>query len=128
MSKSTILFFLLSFFFMVSCGDDDEVDPCDSFTATYDGDVNGIINASCAYAGCHSGGTTANPGIPVGSNDFTSFSSLESVLNSGALNARAIVAQDMPPAAFVTPPNPTELTAEQIEILICWRDAGYPEN
>jgi len=128
MSKSTILLFLLSFFFIISCGDDDEIDPCDSIAASYNGDVKGIINASCAYAGCHSGGTTANPGIPVGSNDFTNFTSLQSVIGSGTFNARAIEAQNMPPAAFVPPGNPTELTEEQLEILTCWRDAGYPEN
>ena len=73
-----MLLLLSAFFFMVSCGDDDEdmVDPCDSFTATYNGDVKAIIDGSCAYSGCHSGGTDANAGIPTGSNDFTTFAAL----------------------------------------------------
>ena len=127
---SLLTLLLASLLIYSSCGDDDDdvVDTCDTFAATYNGDVNAIINATCAYAGCHAGGSNAGPGIPVGSNDFTNFASLESVLNNGAFNNRALVARNMPPAASVPAGFPTELTAEQLEILTCWRDAGFPEN
>lgn len=110
-----------------SCGDDDE-DTCETFTATYNGDVKAIIDSSCAYSGCHSGGSTANSFIPIGSNDFTTFASLKPGLDSGVFNARALVARNMPPSANVPAGFPTELTPEQLEILTCWHNAGYPEN
>jgi len=115
MSKYSILLLLLSFSFIISCGDDDELDPCDSFDATYNGDVKAIIDASCAYSGCHSGGADASTFIPAGSNDFTTYAALKPGLDAGGFNARALVAKDMPPAAFVPAGFPTELTAEELE-------------
>ena len=126
MSKKMLLFSLLFACFIFSCGDDEE--PCDSFTATYNGDVKAIIDASCAYSGCHAGGANANANIPLGSNDFTTYASLKPGLDVGGFNARALVAMDMPPAASVPAGSPTELTAEQLEILTCWHNAGYPEG
>ena len=128
MSKKIILLSLLFATFLFSCGDDDDIETCDSFTATYDGDVKAIINSTCAYAGCHSGGSTAGQTIPTESNDFTTFASLQPILDADRFNARALVAQNMPPADFVPEGFPTELTEEELEILTCWHEAGYPEN
>jgi len=128
MNKYLIFFALISVSFILACGDDDTVDPCDSLSATYNGDVKAIIDGACAYSGCHSGGTDANANIPMGSNDFTTYAALQPGLDAGGFNARALQARNMPPADFVPAGFPTELTEEQLELLICWRDAGYPEN
>ncbi len=126
--QCSIVFF--AFTFALSCGNDDETvtptDVCDNHTATYDGDVKAIIDATCAYAGCHDG-TGANPVIPANAIDYTSYAGLQ-IATGGAFNQRTLVDKDMPPADFVPPGFASELTDEQLEILTCWHDAGYPEN
>jgi len=126
MSKYLSFLFLVAFTFFVSCKKD-SVDPCDDLNATYSGAVKSIIDNTCAYSGCHDG-TGVNTFIPTSAADYTTYSGMEASLNSGAFNTRALVSQDMPPAAFVPAGSPTELTAAQLEILNCWMDAGYPEN
>lgn len=126
---------LFTVLFFVACKDDDDddmmdddmVEACDSYTATYNGDVKAIINNSCAYSGCHSG-ADGNDFIPEGSRDYTSFAGIQANLNAGSFSARALEAQNMPPADFVPEGSPTELTATELEILNCWKDAGYPEG
>jgi len=129
MTKFLPLFFLLTVGLIVSCSDDDPVEPnaCENISSVYTGEVETIIAESCAYAGCHDG-TGTNTAIPDRANDFTSYAGLEASLVSGVFNTRVIVLQNMPPASFVPPGFPTELTASQLEILTCWRDAGFPEN
>jgi len=126
MKKFLPFLLLASIVFVASCGKD-ENDPCDDLNATYNGAVKAIIDNTCAYSGCHDG-TGNNTYISASSNDYTSYAGMEASLNSGAFNMRALVTKDMPPAAFVPAGSPTELTAEQLEILNCWKDAGYPEN
>lgn len=122
MNKYKIIFCLASIFslsIIISCSDDETPemeDNCDSITATYDASVAGIVNATCAYAGCHDGN---NPNVP----SYTTYSSMKATLDSGAFNSRTLVSKNMPPAGSMP-----ELTAAQIEILTCWHEAGYPEN
>ncbi len=52
-------FFILGFF-LVSCGKDENVDPCVTTGLTYTKDIKTLL-ASCASVGCH------NSGSPVGS-------------------------------------------------------------
>ncbi len=113
---------MLCIVIMTNCKKDDP--PC----ATWDTNVKAIIESSCSYSGCHSGGATANSFIPEGSNDFTTYASIKSVLDNGSFEQRSLVAQNMPPAMFVPPGNPTELTQAQIDVLQCWADEGFPEN
>ena len=118
--KFLIVFF--SFGLVVSCSDDDdnnEETTCDQYTATYDGDVKEIINNSCAYSGCH----VAN--FPNG--NFENFDSLKTYLDDGKFEDRVLVLKNMPPQ-YAPDDKPKELTDEQLEILTCWKDAGYPEN
>lgn len=126
--KNYYLLFALLFgavVFTTSCKDD-EVDPCDDLNATYDGAVKGIIDSSCAYTGCHSGGFSAQ--IPDDAIDFTNYAGLQASLNAAKFEKRVLDDKNMPPEAFVPPGSPTELTDAQLELLQCWADAGYPEN
>lgn len=128
-----LLSFVLGIFVSVqhiSCTTDKLPEPmagaeCDDFDATYDGDISGIINSSCALTGCHvSGGGT--PGV------FESFEGLSDYTNDGpnGLRDRVIVLQNDPNIGM--PPDdsngPTELTEMQLLIFKCWADTGYPEN
>lgn len=108
-----------------SCGDDEEMDPCDDITATYNGDVRPIIINSCAYFGCHDG---SNGGIPEDSQDFTTFAGTISATTSGVFNTRVLVNMNMPNPAITPEDRPQELTAAELDIIQCWHDAGYPEG
>ena len=120
----TLFMFMLSLGVIVSCSDDEEEqqDPCDDITATYDSTVKTIIDGSCAYSGCHDG-TGGNSSIPSGANDYTSYAGLKASLDGGSFNTRALVSKNMPPTGAMP-----ELTAAQLEVLTCWHEAGYPES
>lgn len=113
-------FLLFSFLFVAtlftsSCKDDDD-NPCEDITATYDGAVKGIIDATCAHVGCHAGA-------------YDTYATMQSVLTAEKFGTRVLDEKNMPPAAELIPEGlPTELTDAQLEILQCWADAGYPEN
>ncbi|MFK7906267.1 MAG: hypothetical protein AB8B69_14140 [Chitinophagales bacterium] len=119
---ASILFLMLGMITLASC--EKEEDVC----ATWDADIKPIVETTCSYSGCHSGGTTANPFLSPASNDFTSYAAIKANLDNGTFAQRVLVDKDMPPAMFVPPGSPTELTQEQIDILQCWVDAGFPEN
>jgi len=110
--------------FTASCEDDDTPDPCDALNATYDGAVQGIINSSCAYTGCHNGTSLV---IPEAATDFSTFAGMQASLTQELFETRVLDLRNMPPEN-VPPGMPTELTDAQLEILQCWADAGYPEN
>lgn len=107
---------------LVSCEKEEE--PC----ATWDTEVKTIIESSCSYSGCHSGGTTANMFLAEASNDFTSYAAIKSNLDNGTFEQRVLIDQNMPNAMFVPDGNPTELTQAQLDVLQCWADAGFPES
>ncbi len=111
-----ILFLAVGLFCYASCGDDE---PCDAHIATYDGDVKAIINNSCTTSNCHSG-ADGNPNLEADAIDFTNFAGMDRVLSDSAFIKQVLIEKTMPVGS--------PLEAEQIEILTCWKDAGFPEN
>lgn len=120
-SLTSIFFLTLGIISFESCAKEE---AC----ATWDVDVQPIVAATCSYSGCHSGGTSANAFLPQESNDYTSYTAIKSSLDNGKFKLRALVNKDMPNAMFVPAGQPTALTQEQLDILQCWADAGYPES
>lgn len=117
----TINFFIVTLFvgaLLYSCKDD----PC----ATYEGDIKPIIDASCAYSGCHSG-SDAGMFVPNSSRDYTNYEGLIQTLESGAFASEVIDSLSMPPF-YAQPPNPLELTQAELDLITCWIDEGYPKN
>ncbi len=112
-----------------SCTSDQLVEPlppmlCDSISVTYDNGVKSIIDASCAYSGCHVSG--------FGSGDFTSYAGLLPYLNDGNFEDRVITQRNdgaigMPPD-YAPAPMPIDLTPGQLDTIQCWLNAGYPQN
>jgi hypothetical protein len=95
--------------------------PCTGQIITYEADIRPIIESSCAYAGCHLG---AAPGI------YNDYDGLLPDLENGSFKNRVIDQRDdavrgMPPN-YATPPNPQDLTADELELIRCWLDAGFP--
>lgn len=91
------------------------VNVCDTLVATYDTNVSAIVDASCAYSGCH------NAGSPYG--DFTTYTSLKAKVDEGKVEDRVIDQKNMPPS-YATKP----LTEDEFQIISCWLENGAPEN
>lgn len=122
-----IFFFIFSMgFFMSSCTSDKrpliEIE-CDDIPPVWNGEVKEIIELTCAYVGCHVGGN----GVP---GNYTSYGGISTALTRGTFEERTFELKDNP--VFGMPPDdadgPKDLTAEQLNILSCWMEAGFPEN
>ena len=85
---------------------------------TYNQDVKAIIDASCAYAGCHVAGFALG--------NHTSYSTLKPQLDNGQFKKRVLDERTMPPS-YAPDDKPKSLTEEQINIISCWAEDGYPE-
>lgn len=97
--------------------------PCDGETPTYVADVQEIIERTCAYSGCHLGGA---PGV------YDSYSGLLSALENGEFRSRVINARDNPtigmPPDYAPDDRPKNLTEDELMVITCWLDAGYPQE
>lgn len=120
--KYFLLVLMFSSIFLSSCGKDD--DSCD---ATYNSNVRAIIENSCAYAGCHAG-AEASMWVSESSKDYTNFAGMQANITDGSFVKRVLEQKNMPPDDFIPEGRPTELTAEEIEILTCWQENNFPES
>jgi hypothetical protein len=110
-------------FLFFSCDKDDTT--CD---ATYEGNVKSIIDKSCAYVGCHSGGTDAGMWVPEGSKDYTNYEGMVENLTNGTFTKRALELRNMPDTMWTPDDRPQILSESEIEILTCWKDNDFPKN
>ena len=118
----TIHFFLFAFFAMsliYSCKDEE---PC----TTYETDIKPIVDASCAYSGCHSG-ADAGMFVSATSKDYTNYEGLIANLESGSFAIRVLDSMDMP-SAFAPAGYPKTLTQTELDLIDCWISEGYPKN
>ena len=98
------------------------VEFCDTIPASYDLNIRAIVETNCAYEGCHNGSA---PG------DYTTYTGMLSSLDEEKIEDRVIFQKDDPNVGM--PPNyatdgPQDLTPEELDIFMCWLEAGYPEN
>ena len=107
---------------LTNCSNDD--DKCNY---TYENGVKEIIDRSCAYAGCHAG-AEASMWVPDNSVDQTNYEGMLENLNSGEFENRTLILRNMPDTMWTPDDRPQILTEEEIEILTCWKDNGYPES
>ncbi len=113
--------------FLVNCSNDvlpaPETGDCDALQPTYEKDIKAIIDRSCAYSSCH---LDSAPGV------FTSYEGLLNDLNDGDFSRRVISLRA--DESLGMPPNnapdgrPKDLTEDEINIITCWLEAGFPEN
>ena len=95
---------------------------CGTEVPTYTNDIKPIIDASCAYSGCH---LDSAPG------QYDSYAGLLANLESNKFRQRVIIERADPSAGM--PPNyapddrPQDLTEEELTLIECWLDAGFPE-
>ena len=95
--------------------------PCDIGVVTYTADIEPIIQQSCAYSGCHLGGA---PGL------YDSYEGVLPALENGSFRDRVISRMDDPnvgmPPNYAPDDRPQDLTEDQIALISCWLDAGFP--
>lgn len=77
---------------------------CDGSVATYDSNIKTIIDAKCVS--CHSG--------------YGSYSGISSITSNGQFKQHVLTDQDMP--------QNSSLNQDQINLIQCWADAGFPQN
>lgn len=97
--------------------------PCDNVMPTYNVDIRPIIEESCAYSGCHLGGA---PGL------YDNYGGLLSDLESGLFRQRVLLRKEDPnvgmPPDYAPDDRPKDLTDDELVLIECWLEAGYPEN
>ncbi len=125
--KYWILFFsLIGLFAVGSCNKDQLPEPpvsdCQDLVPDYEQDIVPIIEASCAYSGCHLGGA---PGV------YNSYANLLPDLESGRFRNRVIELRSDPnlgmPPNYSPPGRPRILTESELSLIQCWLEAGFPE-
>ena len=114
---------------MVSCLYDELEEPfvplsftawCDSIQPTFTEHVMPIIAQSCAY------NPTCHP-------NYTNYNTITNKINNGSFEDRVFTQASNPSLGM--PPNSTvypesikdDLTAEELDIIRCWLDRGFPE-
>lgn len=94
---------------------------CGDVGLTYEQDVRPIIETSCAYSGCHLGDA---PGI------YNNYDGLLRDLEDGSFRDRVVTQREDPNVGM--PPNyapvdrPEDLTEEELTVITCWLEDGYP--
>ena len=125
---TVFLSLLIGTLFLSNCTDDKLPEPippsfCDTTVTSYNLNIKPIIDNNCAYSGCHLDS-------PIAPGNFSSYTGLEIFLST--FEERVIIEKDdeehgMPP--FYAPAGrPQDLTEEELELITCWVEAGYPED
>ena len=112
MHKSLLICFVALMLFMVGCKDKKLTPSCNGDTPTYDNGISAIINAECNATTCHGTGSSQA--------EFTTYAGMALAISNGNLEKKVLVDQTMPKNDF--------LTQDQIDLIQCWVDNGYPEN
>jgi hypothetical protein len=96
---------------------------CDTLQATYDTNVKEIIDRTCAYSGCHIDASIGN---------FLTYQGMRGRLETGSIRNRVISLRHDPtvgmPPDYGPADRPVDLTQEELEIIQCWLDAGFPKE
>src|SRR5215204_206581 len=110
--KILVIATVLGFFY--ACTKETEATPSDDCSSTpksFSADVNPVIQASCASAGCHGSASNNGPGaLLTYSQVFNARSAIRSAVSSGRM------------------PKNGSLSASQKTAILCWIDNGSPNN
>lgn len=116
------------YFCLPACTNDQLPEPmmlaaCDTLQTSYETNVKDIIDRTCAYSGCHIDASIGN---------YLTYEGMLGRLQTGSIRNRVISLRDDPtvgmPPDYVPGDRPRELSQEELEIIQCWLDAGYPKE
>ncbi len=124
----TLLFFLSIMVLSQSCTSDTLPEPapaedCDQVEVSYDLNIKALIDRSCSYSGCH---------LDVAPGRFNTYQGLLGDLQNGKFEQRVLTLRADPILGM--PPNnapegrPKDLSQEELDLIRCWLEKGFPEN
>ncbi len=115
--RDTLIYLTLAFSVLIlanACGKDDKFVPsCDGSTPTYDSEIASIINVTCTNSGCHDAGSSVG--------DWTTYAGMNTVINNGEFEKQVLTDMTMPQGSVT-------FSEDQLNLIQCWVDNGYPEN
>lgn len=101
-------------------------EPCEPGVVYFENDVWPIIQSSCAYTGCHGGGS-AQDGIDLSSYQAMMNSDVITAFSLGGSELYEVITENDPDKVMPPPPN-AELTQEQIDLISAWIQQGALNN
>lgn len=93
-----------------------EVGDCVELGVQYYSQIETIIQLNCAVSGCH----TAEG---AGTGNFSTYAGIKAKVVNGSFKERVIEEMSMPPSY-----TGNELSNMELQQLVCWLQAGAPEN
>lgn len=115
--KNLALIFLISIAVLSCAKDETPAADCSSQTLTYTNDIADIMNASCAYAGCHGGS------FPADGLDLSTYSKAK----SASINGKVLASVKQQGGAKAMPLGAPKLSDAIIAKIDCWIQNGAPE-
>lgn len=114
--KKTRFVFVVSVIaiFIISCKkkkDSDSNFECPETPPAFSTQVSSIISSKCATSGCHASGSNSGPGALV---TYTQIKNASASIRSSVISGKM--------------PKNSSLTTEQKSNIVCWIDAGAPNN
>lgn len=120
-----IIFNIFIGFLLLSCNSD-KIDSSDLLCSEemqeqtrYNTNIKSIIDNSCAYSGCHDGSQNINE-----ASNYTSYQGLLPTLENGLIWRDVFVTVEMPESGSE---GLEFFTGNNVELLRCWLENGYPE-
>ncbi|MCB0396974.1 MAG: hypothetical protein KDD36_09990 [Flavobacteriales bacterium] len=95
-----------------ACKKDKKTPVCDGSMPTYNTEISVIIQSSCMGSSCHGAGSKHG--------EWTSYTNLKPQLDNGGFKKYVLEKQSMPKGS--------SLSQEQLNMIQCWVDNGYPEK
>lgn len=121
------LFLLCAGLLLFRCTTDELPEPqppgdCGTDPISYEEDIFLIIQNTCAYSGCH---LDSAPGT------YDTYQGLLPTLENGTFIERIVTLRDDPnlgmPPDYAPADRPKDLTEEELQLIRCWVEMGYPE-
>lgn len=118
MQSKLIFLFVVGVLFVTSCSKDDNTQAdCSGVTPTYNAEIVGIMNASCAYANCHDSGTRS------GGIDLSSYAKVK----AASANDNFLKSIKHQSGAEAMPQGSDKLADDVILKIECWIQNGWPQ-
>lgn len=126
---SLLVAIVVTLFLATSCSFDSVEDikppvgPCDTVEVSFATDVITILERNCSNQSFNNfNGDCHQAGSPIA--DYTIYAGVKAKVDEGKFEQRALVEKNMPPTFSNGPrPDPNEL-----QMLMCWIEAGAPNN
>ncbi len=100
-----------------------ELAVCETLESSYETNIKELVDRTCAYSGCHIDASIGN---------FLTYEGMLGRLHNGSIRSRVISLRDDPtigmPPDYVPGDRPKDLTQEELEILQCWLESGFPRE